>query len=69
MSTYESFKIPFCKENNELVGGSNYFARQKRIDLNLIGNGVIKHVKGSITKPRNEYVQALSKYMKGDIRD
>jgi len=28
----------------------------------------MEHVKGSITKPREEDAQALAKYMKGEVR-
>lgn len=58
----------FCKENNKLVGTLNYLAWKKRIDLILIENEVIEYVKGSITKPPQEQSQALSKYMKGEVR-
>ena len=51
MSTFESVKISFCKENNKLVGASNFVAWKKRIDLNLIENEGMEHVKGSISKP------------------
>jgi len=58
----------FCKENNKLIGTSNYLAWKKRLDLILIANEVIEYVKGSITKPSQERAQALPKYMKGEIR-
>ena len=32
-------------------------------------NEVIEYVKGSITKPSQEKSQALTKYMKGEIRE
>ena len=51
MSTSKSIKMSFCKENNKLVGASNFLAWKKRTDLNLIENEVMEHVKGSITKP------------------
>lgn len=60
--------ITFCKENNKLVGTSNYLAWKKRIDSILIENEVFEYVKGSITKPPHEQSQASLKYMKGEIR-
>jgi len=51
-----------------LVGTSNYLAWKKRIDLILMENEVIEYVEGSITKPSQEQSQALSKYIKGEIR-
>ena len=68
MSTSESVKMSFCKESNKLVGASNYLAWKKRTYLNLIKNEVMEHVKGSITKPREEDAQALAKFMKGGVR-
>ena len=61
-------KCLFCKESNKLVGDSNYLAWKKRIDLCLIENEVMEHVKGSITKLRKEDAQDLAKYMKGEVR-
>jgi len=58
----------FCKESNKRVGSSNFLEWKKRIDLILIENEVFGHVKGSISKPSQEEAQALSKYMKGEIR-
>lgn len=58
----------FFKESNKLVRLSNSLAWNKRIDLILIENEVIEYVKGSISKPSQEKDQALSKYMKGEIR-
>ena len=58
----------FCNDSNKLVGSSNLLAWKKRIDLILIENEVIEHVKGSITKPPKEEAQVLAKYMKGKIR-
>ena len=57
-----------CKESNKLVGSSNFHAWKKSANLILIENEVIGHVKGSIAKPPQEEAQALSKYMKGEIR-
>lgn len=51
-----------------MVGASNYLAWKKRIDVNLIENKVMDHVKGSITKPAKEDAQALAKFMKGEVR-
>jgi len=45
MSTSEFVKMSFCKENNKLVGASNYLAWKKMTDLNLIENEVMEHVK------------------------
>ena len=36
--------------------------------MNPIENEVMEHVKGSIIKPGEEDAQALSKYMKGEVR-
>ena len=58
----------FCKESNKLVGASNFLAWKKRIDLILIENEVVEHVKVSITKPPKEEAQSLEKYIKGEIR-
>jgi len=58
----------FCKESNKLVGASNFLAWKKTIDLNLIENEIMEHVKGSITKPPKEDAQALVRYMKGEVR-
>lgn len=58
----------FYKKSNKLVGSSNFLAWKNRIDLILIENEVIEYVKGSISKPSQEQSQALSKYMKGEIR-
>lgn len=60
--------MPFCKEITKLVGASNYLAWKKRMDLNLIENEVMEHVKGSITKPSKEDSQTLAKFMKGEVR-
>lgn len=68
MSTPKSVKMYFCKESNKLVGASNYLAWKERKDLNLIENDLMEHVKGSITKPREEDAQALAKYMKEKVR-
>jgi hypothetical protein len=69
MFTSESIKMTsFCKENNKLVGQSNFLAWKKRTNLILIEIKVIDHVKSSITKPSKEEVQALEKYMKGEVR-
>lgn len=53
---------------NKLVGASNYIAWNKHIDMNLIDNEVMEHTKGSINKPKKEYAQAITKYMKGEVR-
>jgi len=68
ISTYESVKIYFCKEINNLFGASNYLAWKKRTNLNLIENEFMDHIKGSITKPMKEDAQALSNFMKGGVR-
>ena len=68
MTSSESIKMSFCKESNKLVGVSNFLAWKKMIDLNLIENEVMEHVKGSITKPPKEDSQALARYMKGEVR-
>ena len=68
MSTSESVKMSFCKENNKSVGASNFLACKKRIDLNLIENEVMDHVKGLTTKPLKEDAQALARFMKGEVR-
>ena len=57
MSTSEYVKMSFCKESNKFVGASNYLAWKKMTYLNLIENGVMDHVKGSITKPGEEDAQ------------
>ena len=51
-----------------MVGTSNFLAWKKKIDLILMEDEIIEYVKGSITKPYQEQAQALSKYMKGEIR-
>ena len=51
MSTSKSVKMSLCKESNKLVGASNFLTWKKMIDLKAIENEVMKHVKGSITKP------------------
>lgn len=58
----------FYKESNKLVGSSNFLSWKKRTDLIIIENEVIRYVKGPILKPPQEEAQALSKYMKGEIR-
>ena len=68
MSTSESLKISFCKENNKLVGASNYLAWKKRTNLNLNENEVMEHFKGSTTKTRKEYAQGIANYMKEEVR-
>ena len=68
MSTSESIKMSFYKQSNKLVGASNYIAWKKRIDLDLIENKVMDHVKGSTTKLGEEDAQGLANYMKGEIR-
>lgn len=51
MSQSKNQTTSFCKENNKLVGTSNYLAWKNKIDLILMENEVIEYVKGSITKP------------------
>lgn len=68
MTSFESVKIPFCKEGNRLVGVSNFLAWKKRKYLNLIENKVMDYIKGSTTRPSKEDTQAHVKYIKGDIR-
>jgi len=68
MNLSEYVKMYFCKESNKFFRASNYLTWKKRTYLNLIENEVMNNVKGSITKPREEYDQALSKYMKGEVR-
>ena len=58
----------FCKERNKLIGSSYFLAWKKSIYLILIENEVIKYVKGLNSKPSQDQDQALSKYMKGEIR-
>jgi len=68
MTISYNIKINFCKERNNLVGATNFLAWKKRIDLNLIENEVMVHIKGSITQPPKEDTQAHAKYMKGEVR-
>ena len=58
----------FCKENNKLVGMSNFLAWKKRKNLILIENEVIGHAKSLIVKIPKEEAQALVNYMNGGIR-
>ena len=60
--------MSFCKENNKLVGVSNFLAWKKRTNLNLSENEVMDYIKGSRTRPSKEDTQAHAKFMKGDIR-
>lgn len=49
----------YCKENNKLVGSSNFLAWKKRIDLIVIENEVVGHVKGLIVESPKEEAQDL----------
>ena len=60
--------MSFCKESNKLVGVVNFLAWNKRIDLNLIEDQVMDHIKGSITQPPKEGTQAHARYKKGEAR-
>ena len=55
----KSINLSFCKESNKLAGVSNYLAWKKRTNLNLIGNEVMDHVKGSITNPAKKMLKNL----------
>jgi len=52
------------KEDQKLVGESNFLAWKNRIDIVLEVNEVIYHVHGKVSKPCKE--RLLSKYMKKD---
>ena len=58
----------FCKENNKLIGASNYLAWKKIIDLILKEQEVMKYVLGEITKLGKDKSQELAKYKKGEVR-
>jgi len=45
--------MSICKESN-MTGSTNFPTWKKRIDLILIENEVVEHVKGLITKPMKE---------------
>ena len=69
VSLFESIKMTsYCKESNKLVGSSNFLAWKKRIDLILIENEVVGHVKGLVFELLKEEAQALAKHIKGEIR-
>jgi len=54
------------KENQKLVGVSNFLVWKRRIDIVLEVNEVIDHVHGKVSKPSEE--EALSKYMERDLK-
>lgn len=68
MTIYDNIKMSFCKESNKLVGVVNFLAWKKTIDLNLIENEVMDHIKGSKTQPPKEDSQSHARYMKGEVR-
>jgi len=54
------------KEDQTLVGASNFLAWKNRTDIVLEVNEIIDHVHGKVSKPSEE--RALSKYMKKDLK-
>ena len=49
----------YCKESNIVLGLSNFLAWKKRIDLILIENEVVGHVKGLIVESLKKEAQAI----------
>jgi len=60
--------MSFCKESNKLVGTKNFLAWKKRICLLHKENELLEHIKGNITIPAKEKMQALAKYNKDETR-
>jgi len=58
MTISDNIKMYFCKESNKLVGAVNFITWKKRIDLNLIKNEVMDHIKGSLMQPPKYNTQA-----------
>ena len=68
MTSSHTIKMSYCKERKNLVGAVNFLAWKEKIDLNLIDNEVMDHIKGLITQPPKEYTQAHARFMKKEVR-
>ena len=67
MTLFKYVMMNYCKENNTLVGSSNFSAWKKRTDLNLIEEEVMDFIDGSTIQTPKEDALDHTKYMKGEI--